>query len=70
MVFGQWLIKIHDGKPIQVCEYLQEEWWLSNFWRQQRGKIIGKGTIGNDSDTLIENVLFLVDFFFRNLLGF
>ena len=32
---------------------------LVTFGDNKKGKIIGKGTMGNDSGTLIENILFV-----------
>ena len=62
MVFGEWLLKTHDGKPNQVCESSKKDGGLVTFGDNTKGKIIGKGTIGNDYGTLIENVLLVDDF--------
>ena len=58
------------GNQSKFVSIYKKDGGLITFGDNKKGKIIGKGTIGNDSGTFIENVLFLVDFFFRNLLGF
>ncbi|XP_022950378.1 uncharacterized protein LOC111453493 [Cucurbita moschata] len=56
------------GNPSKFVNLSKKDGGLVTFGDNKKGKIIGKGTIGNDSCTLIENVL-LVDGLNHDLLS-
>ena len=68
MVLGQWLLKIYDRRLVKVCLPYKEKRRIRTFGDNGKGRIIGHGSIGNNSSSLIENVL-LVDGLKHNLLS-
>ena len=53
------------GNQSKFVSIYKKDGGLVTFGDNKKGKIIGKGTIANDSGILIENVLLLVDDFSR-----
>ena len=62
------MLKTHDRRSIQVCFPYKEKWRNVTFGDNAKQRIIGQGNIGNDTFSLIENVL-LVDSLKYNLLS-
>ena len=62
------MLKTHDQKWIQVCFPYKENGGYVTFRDNWKGRIVGQGNIGNDTSSLIENVL-LVDGLKHNLLS-
>ena len=50
------------GNQSKFVSLSKEDGGLVTVGDNKKGKIIGKGTIGNDSSTLFENVLLVDDF--------
>ena len=68
MVPGLWMLSTHDGKKAYVPNLELKPGGYTGFGGNQRGKIIGSGTVGNGNLPSINNVL-LVDGLMHNLLS-
>ena len=68
MVLEQWLLKTYDWSESKFTFLTRRKGGYVTFGDNGKGRIIGHGSIGNNSSSLIENVL-LVDGLKHNLLS-